>query len=173
LEQINDYDLDALTPYDPQYLAGIQAQAYEVRLEDAWTKARQIMREDTKKKCRSQASTNKIRNFSMQLDFEEERWRYILLPMYINTYYFENTPFQMLMNGQTGTIAGQRPADWRKIGLLSAGLILPGILLFLFFLFFLPDVFGSGGGFCSFAIFFAGLMIAVAIALRAQRLDKI
>jgi hypothetical protein len=72
-----------------------------------------------------------------------------------------------------GTIAGQRPADWRKIGLLSAGLILPGILLFLFFLFFLPEIYGSGGGFCSFAIFFGGLLITIAIALQAQKLDKI
>jgi DNA-directed RNA polymerase subunit RPC12/RpoP len=173
LEQINDFDLDALAPYDATYLAGTQAQAYEVRLEEAWAKARQIMREDTKKKCRSQASTRKIRNFSMQLDFQEENWRYILLPVYINTYYFENKPFQLLMNGQTGTIAGQRPADWRKIGLLSVGLILPGILLFLFFLFFLPEIYGSGGGFCSFAIFFAGLLITIAIALQAQKLDKI
>ncbi len=173
LEQINDYNLDALTPYDAQYLAGMQAQAYEVHLEDAWAMARQTMRDDTKKKCRAQASTNKIRNFSMQLDFQEESWRYILLPVYINTYYFENKPFQLLMNGQTGTIAGQRPADWRKIGLFAAGLILPGLLLFLFFLLFLPEVYGSGGGFCSFAIFFGGLLAAIAIALQAQKLDKI
>ena len=43
---------------------------------------------------------------------------------------------------------------WRKIGLLSTGLILPGILLFLFFLLFLPDVYGSGGGMLAFALFF-------------------
>jgi DNA-directed RNA polymerase subunit RPC12/RpoP len=173
LEQINNYDLDGLTPYDAQYLAGMQAQAYEVQLEDAWAMARQTMREDTKKKCRDQASTNKIRNFSMHLDFQDESWRYILLPIYINTYYFENKPYQLLMNGQTGKIAGQRPADWRKIALLSVGLILPGLLLFFFFLLFMPDVYGSGGGFGSFFFFIAGLLIAIAIALRAQKLDKI
>ncbi len=86
LEQISGYDLDGLTPYEAHYLAGIQAQAYEVHLEDAWEVARQTMREDTRKKCRSQASTKKIRNFSMHLDFQDESWRYILLPAYINTY---------------------------------------------------------------------------------------
>ena len=39
-------------------------------------------------------------------------------------------------------------------------------------LFFLPDVFGAGGGFWSFVIFFGGLLMAIAIALRAQKLDK-
>ena len=77
------------------------------------------------------------------------------------------------MNGQTGKIAGQRPADWRRIGFLAAGLILPGILLFFFFLLFMPDIYGSGGGFWSFIIFFSGLLIAIAIALRAQKLEKI
>jgi len=173
LTQIGDFDLEGLTAYEAKYLAGMQAQAYEVPLEVAWEMARQTMREDTKQKCRAQASTRKIRNFSMQLDFQEENWRYILLPVYINTYYFANKPFQVMINGQTGAIAGQRPADWRKIGLLSAGLIMPGILLFLFLLFFLPDVFGAGGGFWSFVIFFGGLLMAIAIALRAQKLDKI
>jgi hypothetical protein len=92
---------------------------------------------------------------------------------YINTYYFENKPYQLLLNGQTGKIAGQRPADWRKIGFLSAGFILPGILLFLFFLLFMPDVYGSGGGFWSFVIFFGGLLIAIVVALQAQKLDNI
>ena len=173
LAQIGDYDLQALTAYEPKLLAGIQSQAYEISLEDAWQTARQNMREDIKQKCRSQATTYKIRNFSMQLDFEDESWRYILVPMYINTYYFENKPCQLLIDGQTGKIAGQRPADWRKIGLLSAGLMLPGILLFLFFLFFMPDVYGSGGGFWSFIIFLGGMLIDIAIALRAQKLDKV
>ena len=83
------------------------------------------------------------------------------------------SPYQLLLNGQTGKIAGQRPADWRKIGLLSAGLILPGLLLFLFFLIFLPEVYGAGGGFWTFFVFLAGLLVSIAIAWQAQRLDKI
>ena len=173
LSEVGHFDLDALVPYDANYLAGMQAQAYEVGMEVAWKAAREDMREVTKKKCRSQASTNKIRNFSMQLDFRDESWRYILLPVYINTYRFENKPYQLLINGQSGEIAGQRPADWRKIGLAAAGLLLPGILLFLFLLLFFPDVFGSGGGFWSFILFLGGMLISIGMALQAQKLDKI
>jgi len=173
LAQVGDFDLDGLVPYEAKFLAGMQAQAYEVGMEAAWKVARQDMREETKKKCRAQASTNKIRNFSMHLDFKDESWRYILLPVYINTYRFENKPYQLLINGQTGELAGQRPADWRKIGFVAAGLTLPGILLFLFLLLFLPDIFGSGGGFWSFVIFLGGMLAAIAIALQAQKLDRV
>ena len=173
LAEVGEFELDALVPYEAKFLAGMQAQAYEVGMESAWKVARKDMREETKQKCRSQASTNKIRNFSMHLDFKDESWRYILLPVYINTYRFENKPYQLLINGQSGEIAGQRPADWRKIGLVAAGLALPGILLFLFLLLFFPDLFGSGGGFWSFVIFLGGMLIAIGIALQAQKLDKI
>ncbi|MDX1417629.1 MAG: hypothetical protein R3293_25725 [Candidatus Promineifilaceae bacterium] len=172
LGAVGNFELDDLVPYEAKYLAGMQAQAYEVGMEAAWQKARLSMREETKKMCRGQASTQKIRNFSMHLDFRDEAWRYILLPVYINSYRFENKPFQLLINGQSGKIAGQRPADWRKIGLAAAGLTLPGILVFLILLLFFPDVFGSGGGFWSLIVFVGGMLIAIAIALQAQKLDK-
>jgi hypothetical protein len=173
LAAIDKFDLNALTPYEPQYLAGMHAQAYEIGLEDSWETARHDMRDKTRLDCRSQASTSKIRNFSMQLDFKDETWRYILLPAYINTYFYENKPYQVLINGQTGDIAGQRPADWRKVGSVAAGLILPGILIFFILLFAFRRTFEDGGAVLSFLIFAVGLAVAIFIAIRAQRLDKV
>jgi DNA-directed RNA polymerase subunit RPC12/RpoP len=173
LERIGRFDLNDLAAYEARYLAGSHAQAYEVTLEDAWEKARQRMREATRQACRRQASTSQIRNFSMQLDFQEESWRYILLPVYINTYRYENEPYQLLINGQTGEIAGQRPVDWRKIGFAAAGLILPGILAFLFLLLLFPETLESGGGVLSFVLFVIGLAAAAFIAFRAQKMDDV
>lgn len=173
LDQVGRFDLNDLVPYRPEFLAGMQAQAYEIGLEPAWAQARHAMREDVRQQCRSQASTSKIRNFTMQLDFAEESWRYILLPLYINTYYYENKPYQLLINGQTGRIAGQRPADWRKIGAVAAALVAPGILLFLALLLFSPLTFYNGGGFWAGVLFAIGLVIAVIILLQAQKLDDV
>lgn len=173
LEQIKQFNLEDLAPYEPKYLAGQHAQAYEIGLDEAWQKARRAMRERTKTACKSQASTNKIRNFSMQLDFSDESWRYILLPVYINTYYYNNQPFQLLINGQTGAIAGQRPADWRKIALTAAALLLPGLLLFFILLFLAPDFYGSGGGLLAFLLFGGGLATALYLVFQAQKLDQL
>ncbi len=173
LEQINAYKLDDLAAYEAKYLAGTQAQAYEIPLEEAWEQSRHNMRETTKSACRSQASTNKIRNFSMQLDFSEENWRYILLPVYINTYYYNNEPFQLLLNGQTGDIAGQRPADWRKVGLVAAGLFVPAILLFLFLLVFMIDTLEGGGGVMVAILFGLAIIVAIYFANQAHNLDKV
>jgi DNA-directed RNA polymerase subunit RPC12/RpoP len=129
LDRVQEYDTRALVTYDPQYLAGFLAQAYDVPLEAAWELGREQMRRRTRQACRGQASTSQIRNFRMTLDFGEESWRYVLLPVYVAVYQYEGEPYQVMVNGQTGTIAGQRPVDWTKVWLVIGALVAPGGLL--------------------------------------------
>ena len=124
-----DYHTQRLVPYDAAYLAGLMAQSYDIPLENAWEQGRNTMREATRSTCRSNASTNQIRNFSMTLDFSQESWRYILAPLYISVYHYENQTYQVMVNGQSGTVVGQRPVDWRKVWLAILGMLLPGALL--------------------------------------------
>lgn len=129
LSQLQNYDTHALVAYEPQYLAGFLAQAYDVPLEKAWEVGREAMRADTRDACRGQASTSQIRNFSMALDFSEESWRYVLVPIYMTVFQYEGQPYQVMINGQTGAIAGQRPVDWNKVWLAVGALVAPGALL--------------------------------------------
>ncbi len=172
LGRIKNFNLHDLAPYEPKYLAGFQAQAYDVALERGWELGRQQMRESTKSACRSQASTNKIRNFSMTLDFSNETWRYILLPLYLTTYTYEEKPYQVMVNGQTGAIAGQRPVAWLKVWLAVAAIIAPGLTIGLIgvlmqllgYATFLVTVAG-------FALFIIGLVIGISLLQKAQGLD--
>jgi predicted RNA-binding Zn-ribbon protein involved in translation (DUF1610 family) len=129
LGQIKQFDLNGLATYDASFLAGLQAQAYDVKLEDAWAQARHDMREATRLACRSQASTGQIRNFSMSLDFSEESWRYILLPIYLAVYRYPARSMQVMVNGQNGQIAGQRPVSWGKVALGGLLALSPGLAL--------------------------------------------
>ncbi|HNT73815.1 MAG TPA: hypothetical protein PKH77_02225 [Anaerolineae bacterium] len=129
LKRLKDYRTAQLTPYDPKYLAGLMAQAYDVPLQAAWAAGREEMRAQTRETCRGQASTSQIRNFSMSLNFQDESWRYILAPLYVSTYKYEDATYQVMVNGQTGTVAGQRPVDWPKVWLAIAAMVAPGVLL--------------------------------------------
>jgi hypothetical protein len=145
LNQVQRFDLNALVPYDPRYLAGLQAQAYEVGLEAAWEQGRQIMRARTKKACTDKASSQRMRNFSMNLDFSEESWRYVLLPLYLATYRYDNRSFQVLVNGQNGAVAGQRPVDWHKVALAIGAAFSPAVLLGIIAAFLLASATSSLG----------------------------
>jgi predicted RNA-binding Zn-ribbon protein involved in translation (DUF1610 family) len=174
LGRVKDFDLNGLVPYEPKYLVGLQAQAYDVPLEKAWDTGRQQMRERTRAACLDQASTSQVRNFSMNMDFAHEAWRYILAPVYINTYQYDGKSFQVMVNGQTGSIGGQRPVDWNKVWLAIAAILSPGVLLGLIGLITIPlGGLGVGIGGIGFVLLVIGLIISFIIWRQADGMDDV
>ena len=129
LEQLYPFQMSELVTYEPDYLAGWQAQAYEITLSDAWERGKTAIREQAKQACYQDIPTSHVRNFSMIADFSDEAWRYILLPVYLATYKYEEQIFQIMVNGQTGVVAGQKPVTWWKVWLAIAALLLPGVII--------------------------------------------
>ncbi len=172
LNRIKPFDLSQLAPYDAKFLAGMQAQAYDMPLDSAWENAREEMRAETREACLGQASTSRVRNFSMILDFDEESWRYILLPVYVAAYRYRDRVYQVLVNGENGAISGQRPVDWNKVWLAIAAILAPGFLLGLIGL---GTVVFAGIGVPIAAVGFVflviGLVITAIIFRKAQGLD--
>lgn len=174
LQATDNFQLQSLNEYDPKLLAGIMAKSYDTPLESAWETAREEMREKTKQVCMSQTSTNRVRNFSMRMDFADESWRYVLLPAYLAVYHYQNQPYQVIINGQTGQISGQRPVDWRKVWLAIGLVLLPGVVLGLIGLLTLL-LGGVGiviGGF-GFFLLIIGLVVSFVIFQQAQKMDDV
>jgi DNA-directed RNA polymerase subunit RPC12/RpoP len=181
LKGMQDFDTHDLVPYAPSYLAGLLAQAYDRSLESAWEEGRERMRARTKDACQSQASTKQIRNFSMSLDFTDESYRYVLVPLYLAAYRYEGETYQVMINGQTGTIAGQRPVDWTKVGLAIGAMLAPGILLGLVGVLamilgvVLPPSMAAGGLLLVFALalLVVGLIFAGMTLSKARRMGDV
>jgi hypothetical protein len=174
LEETKSFNMAELVSYEPKFLAGIQASTYNVPLEKAWDIGRTEMREQTRQACLSQTSTQKVRNFSMNMDFADESWRYVLLPAYLNTYTYENNPYQMMINAQNGSISGQRPVDWRKIWLVIALLISPGLIIG--FIGLVTAIFGGIGiaiGAVGFVLLVLGVVFSFIIWQKASSLDDL
>jgi DNA-directed RNA polymerase subunit RPC12/RpoP len=168
LERLYPFKLNELVTYSPDYLAGWQAQAYDVTLPVAWEKGKEDMRERARKACYADIPTHHVRNFSMTADFANETWRYLLLPVYVASYQFEGKVFQVMVNGQTGLVAGQKPVAWWKIWLAIAAMLMPGTLLALIGL---PGLFLGGVGIAlivfGFALFLLGGVGGIALYRRA------
>jgi Zn finger protein HypA/HybF involved in hydrogenase expression len=173
LDQLKGFDLGALTPYDPSFLAGFQARTYDLPLEKAWEIAREQMREETRQACLGQASTPRVRNFSMNLDFSQESWRYVLLPIYVAAYQYQGVTYQVMVNGQTGNVAGQRPVDWTKVWLVIAAVLSPGVLLSLLGLVTSFLGIGVAIGVFGFFLLLVGVVVAVVILRKAMSMDDV
>ena len=53
-------------------------------------------------------------------------FKHILVPVWLVTYTFGPKTFQVLVNGYTGTTAGDRPVSWVKVFFY---IVIPAILL--------------------------------------------
>ncbi len=160
------FHLGELVTYAAGYLAGWQAQAYDIQLPDAWEIGKAIIRERAKEACYADIPSSHVRNFSMQADFADESWRYVLLPIYLAAYKFDNKVFQVMVNGQTGTIAGQKPVAWWKVWLAIGALLSPGVLLGLIGL---PLLLAGGIGVLPLFVGFILLIIGGIIAFNLYR----
>jgi hypothetical protein len=138
LGKVAPFDLAELVDYDSGYLAGWQAKGYDVRLQDGWRIAKEEMRQQAKLACYKDTGSSHVRNFRMTASFADERWRYLLLPVYLASYPFEGRTFQVMANGQTGQVAGQKPVAWVRVWLAIAAMLSPGACLGLLGLLALP-----------------------------------
>jgi len=169
LDRVTPFDLGALVEYEPGYLAGWQAKLYDVELQDAWELAKEEMRARAKRACYADTGSSHVRNFQMTADFEDERWRYILLPVYLASYPFDGRTFQVMVNGQTGTVAGQKPVAWARVWLAIAAMLSPGACLGLLGL--LTLALGGVGvvGLVLGAILFVAGMVGAFVVFRKAR----
>ncbi len=167
LERLFPFNLNELVAYTPDFLAGWQAHTYDVNLTNAWEDGKSQMRETARQACYNSINSPHVRNFSMTADFNKEAWRYILLPVYLASYQFEGKAFQMMANGQTGVIAGQKPVEWSKIWLAIAALIAPGLIVGLAGLFLLAVGVGILLILAGFVLLAIGGAISIAIYRQA------
>ena len=97
------------------------------------------------------------------------------LPVYLATYIYNNQTYQVMVNGQTGTISGQRPVDWLKVWLAVFALIAPGLTVGIIGLMTLA-FYGDSGffvGVIGFILLVIGLIIAFTLVRKAQRMDDV
>lgn len=173
LSAIEPFNLQDLVLFSPDYLVGMNVQAYETPLQTAWETAKQEMRARSKQLCHSDTGSSHVRNMSIDLNYDDEQWRYVLLPIYIAGYSYMNQYYTLMLNGQSGRLAGQKPVDWKKVrrtcllvGLLPLILVLIGVLLLMA---------NQGSGFLLFGGFvsFIGLIVAISLYTQAKKAEDI
>ncbi|MCD6395344.1 MAG: hypothetical protein J7M40_17810 [Planctomycetes bacterium] len=59
---------------------------------------------------------------SVRTQHDNVTFKHILLPIWISTYRYKNTPYRFLINGRTGEVQGERPWSWAKILILVLGI---------------------------------------------------
>lgn len=122
-----------LVPYNAGYLSGWVVERYQIDLLAAAREARQEMDAEMEKLCAAQVPGDTHRNLQVTNDYSGQTFKHILVPIWLLRYNYGARNFQVVINGYTGTIAGEYPKSWVKITLaVLGGLAVAGVLALLF-----------------------------------------
>jgi hypothetical protein len=119
-DALQQFDLGALQPYDPRYLADWPAEIYQVSMAQASLEARGDAAHLAQKQALDEARRSfdhPVRNVAASsARLMANSFKLILVPVWLASYQFEEETFAVLINGQTGAVHADKPAfdfmDW-------------------------------------------------------------
>ena len=133
LAALEPWDLPQLRPYEPAFLSGFKAQRYQVDLAQGFEHAKRVIAPAIENDIRNDIGGDEQRIDSAQTSYHDVTFKHLLLPVYAGAYRYNNKLFQILVNGRTGEIQGERPYSFWKIALLVVTLVVVVLILVLVF----------------------------------------
>jgi DNA-directed RNA polymerase subunit RPC12/RpoP len=126
LDRLTPWPLGQARPYQPDYLAGHQTLRYDVEPQDGLVTAKKQMKPIIENDCRRDIGGDEQRVDSVDTGYHDLTYKLILLPVWIACYLHAGKSWQVLVNGHTGEVIGQRPYSTAKI--ISAVLAVIAVL---------------------------------------------
>ena len=117
LEALNPWDLAELRPYDPAFLSGFRAQRYQVPLAQGFERVKLFTANVIQGDVRAHIGGDEQRIHNVSTHYSGITFKHLLLPVYAGAYRFNNKVYQIVVNGRTGEIQGDRPYSAWKIAL--------------------------------------------------------
>ncbi len=118
------WNLKGLVPYQPEFVSGFQAEAYQVGLKDGFPIARQVVDAQVAQRIRADIGGDQQRIRDVSTRYSDVRFKHVMLPVWISAYRYRDKVYRFLINGQTGEVSGESPKSWWKIALLVFAILI-------------------------------------------------
>ncbi|CAO5158210.1 Zinc ribbon domain-containing protein [Frankia sp. AiPs1] len=131
LDDLAPWPLPQAVAYQPEFLAGHFALRYDVEPEAGFTEARDRMAPVITEDCRRDIGGDVQQVTSVDTRHHDVTFKLMLLPVWIATYIYAGRSWQILVNGRTGEVHGERPWSKAKIALaVLAALIVLAVIVY-------------------------------------------
>ena len=139
--KIDQSEINALAPfdtnhsfeYDKRYLAGFSSQHYVVRLKAGWDNAKIRMNAGIRNAILSGYNYDVVSYLNVNTTFNNIKYKYVLIPIWIGTYKYSNKSYRFISNGETGKITGKLPVSAVKVSILVL-IILAVVAVLMYFI---------------------------------------
>ncbi|WP_430782163.1 hypothetical protein [Actinoplanes sp. G11-F43] len=115
LHKLEPWPLLEAQPYRPEFLAGHETLRYEVEPETGMEHAKARMAPVIERDCRHDIGGDEQRVHSVSTSYHDVTFKLMLLPIWIMAYLHAGRTFNVVVNGRTGSVAGERPYSAVKI----------------------------------------------------------
>lgn len=133
LAKMEPYDTQQVVEYKPEYMAGFVAESYTVKVKDAWETAKDkmepIIRRGIARKIEHEHGAQDSRVSHVSTSYANVTYKYLLLPVWISSFQYNDKVYYFAINGQTGRVAGKTPLSPVKIALTAVAIVIVILIL--------------------------------------------
>jgi hypothetical protein len=118
------WKLHELEPFRAEFLAGLKTERYAVGLKDGLGIAKKLMEPTIISLIQQDIGGDHQQITEKRTRYLAVTFKYCLLPVWVANYRYQDKLFQILINGRTGKVSGERPWSFWKIFRLVALIVL-------------------------------------------------
>jgi hypothetical protein len=130
-EVLEPWMLDQLKQYDGRYLSGFRAEVYQKGPVEALAVAKRRMDPIITSKIRRDIGGDEQRIADYKVIYNKLGIKYLLLPVWISAYRYNDKVYHFVVNAYTGEVAGDRPYSWKKIAAVVVAIIAIAVITYL------------------------------------------
>ncbi len=128
LEQVEPFPtITDLKPYSPEFVRGWTVERYQVDLRQASQTGRTEMDAALRELCAKQVPGDTYRDLQVDATYDAPTFKHVLVPVWLLSYTYGRRSFQVLANGYSGSLAGERPYSPIKIALAIIAAVIAGM----------------------------------------------
>ena len=132
LRQVEPFPTQEVVPYDTAFLSGHVVEHYKVVLLDAAQRSQEQMHAQARGSCaRSRCPATPIAICGSIPSYSGRTFKHVLVPVWLLSYNYGARAFQVIVNGYTGQIAGNRPYSVWKIAFAVLAAIVAALMVIL------------------------------------------
>jgi hypothetical protein len=131
LRRVEPFPTKELVPYDTAFLSGHVVEHYQVVLFDAANASQDQMHDKLRQLCAAEIPGDTYRNLVIHPVYSNQTFKHVLVPVWLLAYDYGRKKYQVITNGYTGVIAGDRPySAWKIFFLVVTILIVVFVLAY-------------------------------------------
>ncbi|MCB1858508.1 MAG: primosomal protein N' (replication factor Y) - superfamily II helicase [Gammaproteobacteria bacterium] len=132
LDSLQPWNLSELVPYNEAYLSGFRSEVYQIRLDQGFDIAAEIMNGLIRNQVARDIGGDFQRIHHLETRHNRVSYKHLLLPVWSAGFRFRSKTYRFVINGQSGKVKGERPySGWKIAAAVVAGGAMLGVFLWL------------------------------------------